>query len=56
MWSTLVGLPIAESLVSGQRGSGKDSGVLDSTDVGADRLKNTRTHQQLHKQQVGRIR
>ena len=44
MRSTLVGPPTAESLVSGQRGPGKDGGMLDSTNVRADRPKNTNGH------------
>ena len=35
---------MAESLVSGLRGSGKDGDVLDSTDVKATRPKNTNCH------------
>ena len=44
MRSTLVGPPMAESLVPGQQGSGKNGDVLDSTDVTADRPKNTSGH------------
>ena len=44
MRSTLVGPPMAESLVSSQWGSGKNGDELDSTDVRADRPRNTSGH------------